>query len=356
MHILLPPYPKRGTSVNIAVLAGGLSPERDVSLVSGGLIARALAGRGHKILLLDLYEGVDTAADPRTLFSSDVSAAGRIAESIPDLDALRARHAGRRAEIGPGVLEVCAAADVVFLALHGGMGEDGHIQATLDSFGIRYTGSGATGSLLAMDKDLSKRMLARAGVPTAPWVYYDASSDSPRRVLDEIGLPCVVKPGGCGSSVGVSMVSGAEELDTAISEAVRYQPTLVIERRIYGREFSVGVLGDTVLPPIEIIPRHGFYDYKNKYQSNMTREVCPAGLTEAQLARVSDYTRRAFRCLRLSGYARGDFIMDETGEFWCLEFNTLPGMTPISLLPQEAAAVGISYGELCERIVDLALQ
>lgn len=342
--------------MNIAVLAGGLSPERDVSLVSGGLIARALAERGHKILLIDLYEGLNPTCDPLSLFSTDVEQSGRIDETVPDLDALRARHAGRRSEIGPGVLEVCSAADVVFLALHGGMGEDGHIQATLDSFGIRYTGSGYVGSLLAMDKDISKRMLARAGIPTAPWIYYNAAIDSPSRVTAEIGLPCVVKPGGCGSSVGVSIVENETQLADAISVACKYQSDLVIERKICGREFSVGILGDTALPPIEIIPLHGFYDYKNKYQSSMTREVCPADLTPQQVERVSDYALRAFRCLRLRGYARGDFIMDDNGEFWCLEFNTLPGMTPISLLPQEAAAVGISYGELCERIVDMVLK
>lgn len=342
--------------MNIAVLAGGLSPERDVSLVSGGLIANALAKCGHNILLLDLYEGITLPPDPLTAFTREVNTSWHISNDVPDLDALRKQHGNRRSQIGPGVLEACMAADVVFLALHGGMGEDGHIQATLDSFGIRYTGSGAAGSLLAMDKDLSKHMLRRAGIPTAPWIYYDATTDSPGRVLDEVGLPCVVKPGGCGSSVGVSIVDDYCLLRRAIDEAVAYQPQLVIERKIVGREFSVGVLGDRVLPPIEIIPLHGFYDYKNKYQSNMTREVCPAELTGEQLDRISDYAKRAFDCLRLSGYARGDFIMDEVGEFWCLEFNTLPGMTPNSLLPQEAAAIGISYGELCERIVNMAVK
>lgn len=343
--------------MNIVVLAGGLSPERDVSLVSGGLIAAALARKGHKILLIDVYEGIENAGrSPLELFTSSPRADFGISEQVPDLDEVRRRCGGRVSKIGPGVIEACAAADVTFLALHGDMGEDGSLQATLDNYGIKYTGSGHVGSLLAMDKDISKRMLRPAGVPTPDWIYFDVLHDDPDRILREIGLPCVVKPTACGSSVGVSIVEDESQLAAALAAAAGYEPRLVVEKKVTGREFSVGILGERVLPPIEIIPKVGFYDYKNKYQSGLTEEICPAALTAEQTAKVSEYARRAFECLRLSGYARADFIMDESGEFWCLEVNNLPGMTPMSLLPREAAADGIGYDELCETIVKMATE
>ena len=342
--------------MNIVVLAGGLSPERDVSLVSGGLIAAALARVGHKVLLIDVYEGINNDGDLGELFTSSPRADFGISESVPDLEAVRRRNGGRVAKIGPRVIEACEAADVTFLALHGDMGEDGSLQATLDNYGIKYTGSGHVGSLLAMDKDISKRMLRPAGVPTPDWIYFDVSRDNPDRIRHEIGLPCVVKPTACGSSVGVSIVEDEGELSAALAAAADYESRIIVEKKIVGREFSVGILGEQVLPPIEIIPKAGFYDYKNKYQSGMTEEICPADLTPDQLSRVSDYARRAFECLRLSGYARADFIMDESGEFWCLEVNNLPGMTPMSLLPREAAAAGIPYDTLCEMIVNMAVE
>lgn len=343
--------------MNVVVLAGGLSPERDVSLVSGGLIARALAERGHKILLLDVYCGTELSGDAlAAAFTAQPAAEFNITDRVPDLEALIRRHGGRRTKIGPGVLEACKMADVTFLALHGDMGEDGSLQATLDNYGICYTGSGHVGSLLAMDKDVSKRMMAHDGIPTPEWVYFDTEKDSPEAAVRCVGLPCVVKPSACGSSVGVSIVENESELGAAIAAAADYERRIVVERMIRGREFSVGILGDAVLPPIEIIPHEGFYDYKNKYQSGLTEEICPAELTPEQTERVSVYARRVFDCLRLEGYARADFIMDEQGEFWCLEVNNLPGMTPLSLLPREAAAAGIDYGELCQRIITLALK
>ncbi|MBQ9080925.1 MAG: D-alanine--D-alanine ligase [Clostridia bacterium] len=344
--------------MNITILAGGLSPERDVSLVSGGLIARALAERGHKVLMIDVYEGIDLGGrDARELFTDTPPADFGISDRVPDLDEVKKRCGGRAAKIGPGVIDACRAADAVFLALHGDMGEDGSLQATLDNYGIKkYTGSGYAGSLLAMDKDISKRMMRPAGIPTPDWLYFDTETDTYERILREVGLPCVVKPTACGSSVGVSIVGSESELDEAIKFAAGYERKIVVEKKIEGREFSVGILGENALPPIEIIPKSGFYDYKNKYQSGCTEEICPAELSPEQTARMQDYAVRAFRCLRLSGYARADFIMDTEGEFWCLEVNNLPGMTPLSLLPQEAAAAGIEYGELCETIVKMALE
>ncbi len=343
--------------MNIAVLAGGLSPERDVSLVSGGLISRALAGRGHKVFMLDVYEGVKLSGRaPSELFTGTPDYNYKVPQTVPDLEEIRRNNGGRRELIGEGVMEVCRAADVVFIALHGDMGENGQLQATFDNYNIKYTGSGYIGSLLAMDKDISKRMLKLGGIPTPGWIYYDTKNDRPEKIINEVGLPCVVKPASCGSSVGVSMVEGRGELETALSFAAEYERYLVVERKITGREFSIGVLDGRVLPAIEIIPKTGFYDYKNKYQSGLTEEICPAHLSESEVAKLERYTLGVFSTLRLFGYARIDFILDHDGEFWCLEANTLPGMTPTSLLPQEAAAAGISYGELCETIARQGLK
>jgi D-alanine-D-alanine ligase len=342
--------------MNIVVLAGGLSPERDVSLVSGGLIARALAGRGHKVFLLDVYEGVSLeGVSPAELFTVRPEYNFTITQEVPDLEEVRRQNNYRRELVGEGVLEVCRAADVVFIALHGDMGENGQIQAVFDVLRIKYTGTGYAGSLLAMDKDISKRLLKLGGVPTPDWVYYDTKADRPDRILDTIGLPCVVKPADCGSSVGVSMVEVPGELDAAISLAAGYGRYLVVEKKIAGREFSVGVLDGRVLPAIEIIPRSGFYDYVNKYQG-LTDEVCPADITDAESRKMAEYSLCAFDILRLYGYARFDYILDAEGELWCLEANTLPGMTPYSLLPREAAAAGIDYGELCEIIARQGLK
>ena len=309
--------------------------------------------RGHETALVDVYEGIDGAPVWRRLGDGDYHAS--VAETVPDLEAVKARCGGREALIGPGVLEACRAADVVFIALHGAMGENGQLQATLDNFGIKcYTGSGYIGSLLAMDKDITKRMLTLAGVANAPWILFDAAHDDIARVKAEIGLPCVVKPCSCGSSVGVSIVETEQELADAMAFARAYEPLVLVERKIVGREFSIGILDGVALPAIEIIPKSGFYDYKNKYQGGCTTEICPAPLTADEAERLADAAKRVFAALRLDNYARIDFILDAEGTFWCLEANTLPGMTPMSLMPQEAAAAGIPYGELCDRIVQLA--
>jgi len=300
--------------------------------------------------MLDVYEGTVMSTDPLSMFTSEQQEALFVSEEVPDLEELKRKNGGGDALIGKNVLQLCALADAVFIALHGAIGENGQLQATLDSFGITYTGSGYAGSLLAMDKDLSKKMLIGAGVTTPPWIYCDAKSCEVDKIISEIGLPCVVKPAAGGSSVGVSIVDTKEQLEAAFAEAGIYEANLIVEKKISGREFTCGILEGQVLPPVEIIPKQGFYDYKNKYQKDATTEICPAPLTEKELEDISQATRLAFSALRLSGYSRFDFIMDSDGVFWCLEANTLPGMTPTSLFPQEAAAVGISYDELCERI------
>ena len=275
---------------------------------------------------------------------------------MPDLEAIKAQSGNGDAKIGANVIPLCKYADVVFLALHGDMGENGQLQATLDSFGIRYTGSGYVGSLLAMDKDLSKKMLVGAGVPTPAWTLVDLACDLPTDVPAGVGYPCVVKPCSGGSSVGVSMVDNAAQLADALQAAAKYERYVLVEKRIIGRELTVGIVDGEVLPAIEIIPKEGFYDYANKYQGGKTLEICPAPIDDEIRDTAAALTRRAFDALRLGGYARFDWMLDEAGGLWCLEANTLPGMTPTSLLTQMAAAVGMDYDTLCEKLTLLALK
>jgi len=342
--------------MNIAVLAGGYSPERDVSLTSGSLIANALIDEGHNVCLADVYLGIDGTDDAKSLFNKEKKPIHKVTHSVPDLDALKASSGNGDALIGKGIIDLCRAADVVFLALHGAMGENGQLQATLDSYGIKYTGSGYVGSLLAMDKDISKKMFVGAGVNTPEWMYISAKQVDIDEIEQRIGYPCVVKPCCCGSSVGISIPENRAELENALKEAEKYEDSILIEKKISGREFTVGILDGEVLPAVEIIPTEGFYDYKNKYQAGKTIELCPAPIDDDLMSILAEQTKLAFDALRLSGYSRFDYIVDKDGKPWCLEANTLPGMTPTSLLPQMAAAVGITYGKLCCKIVDLALK
>lgn len=345
-------------SLRIVVLSGGLSPERDVSLSSGALIANALLENGHEVLLLDLYlgRGLNDSAPQWEKRAEGQSFSYVVPAGEPDLTRLREQSGNGESLIGSGVLDWCRQADVVFLALHGSIGENGQIQSVFDTFGIRYTGTGYIGSLLAMDKDLSKQLMRAAGIPTADWICLDRSAnmDGPlsdiRDLSADIHFPCVIKPCSCGSSVGVAMADSPAELQTALTAAWLYEERVLVEDRIRGREFSVGILDGVALPVIEIIPKAGFYDYQNKYQAGLTDEICPADLAHAQTRAMQAAALAVHRTLRLGFYSRIDFILDETGTPYCLEANTLPGMTPTSLLPQEALAAGITYTELCERI------
>ncbi len=343
--------------MKILVLAGGLSPERDVSLTSGSLIAGALARKGHTVCAADLYTGRSIhGEEPR--FSDVPIPPYTVGKQVPDLAALMNATGRGARRIAPNVPSLWREADAVFIALHGDVGENGQLQALLDMECIPYTGTGYAGSLLAMDKDLSKQLLSRAGIPTPPWITCRLSEgidEAVGMIEDRIGCPCVVKPCSCGSSVGVSLVHDKTELKAALTAAAAYEDTVIVERLIQGRELTVGILGDHVLPPVEIIPKAGFYDYHNKYQAGCTEEICPAEIPEATLARLNELTLDAFKVLRLRGYARFDYILDADGTPWCLEANTLPGMTPLSLLPLSAKAVDIDYDSLCEQMVLMAV-
>lgn len=344
--------------MKIVVLAGGLSPERNVSLSSGSLISAALKRRGHRTVLVDVYKGIDTKnIDIDTLFSLEADKGVAVGDTLPDLDALVRENGGRTEPIGEGVLEICRAADSTFLALHGAMGENGQLQAWLDIHGISYTGSGYIGSTLAMDKDIAKKIMQSADVLTPAWERIDTNGKvDTAALIAKLGLPMIIKPCSCGSSVGVFKAHRESELAEAIESAKIYERYVMAEQMIEGRELTCAFLDGRALPPVEIIPKQGFYDYKNKYMADATVELCPAPLTDDENRLVAKATEKVFFALRLDGYARIDYILDTAGKLWCLEANTLPGMTPTSLLPKEAAAVGIGYNELCEKLARLTVK
>lgn len=284
----------------------------------------------------------------------------------PSLDELRALRSGVTTSDSLGarlaMLPAIREADVVFLGLHGGEGENGTLQALFDLAGVRYTGTGHLGSAIAMDKDLSKQLFRQNGVPTAEWVMIRAGMGEgdwgTRDDVRSLGLPVVVKPAQEGSSVGMTVVREASQMDAAIAEAFQYDDEVMVERFIAGREVTVGVLegaeGPEALPVGEIIPKGELYDYEAKYTAGMAREVFPADLSGDETRTVQEHALRAFGALKLRGYARVDFRFGSDGTFYCLEANTLPGMTNTSLIPQAAAAAGIDFDEFCERVATLA--
>lgn len=346
--------------MKIIVLAGGLSPERQVSLVSGQGICRALRSLGHQAVLVDMFLGLeDWDGAVEDIFDAPDGRCTQeeITSKAPDLAAVRASRRDASASLfGPGVLEACRMADAVFLGLHGECGEDGRVQAVFDLLGIPYTGSGYLASGMAMNKDITKQIMERSGVLTAPWRALRYKKEDIPRLTDELPLPAAVKTINGGSSLGLALPETREELRGALEEMLAYGGHIIVEKKIRGRDLTVGVLGDRYLPAVEMISRNGsYFDYAAKYQAGQSLEVCPAPITPEQQRTIGEAALRLHRALGLRAYSRTDFILDEDGQAWCLEINTLPGMTPGSLLPKEAAAIGISYPELCGKILELSL-
>ncbi len=341
--------------MDIVVLCGGLSAERDVSITSGAMVTAALRQRGHRAVPVDLFFGWPRPYnDPSEIFELEYDGSvAAVAEKVPDIEAVRARRSqAGDSRIGDNVLQVCRAADIVFLALHGEDGEDGKIQAVFDLAGIKYTGTGHLGSAVAMNKALSKLLFEQNGIRTPKGVGLKSGCEP----YINPGFPCVVKPCSRGSSVGVSVVHASKDYPAALELAFRYDGDVIAERYVKGRECDVGVLAGRALPVIEICPKSGFYDYKNKYQAGLTDEYCPAELPPDITEKLQRTAERVFEILMFDVYGRMDFIVDEAGDVWCLEGNTLPGLTPVSLLPQEAAAAGLSYEDLCEAIIAESLK
>jgi D-alanine-D-alanine ligase len=331
--------------MRIAVLFGGTSEERDVSIASAAQIIPALRALGHDVHAVDTATGRLQPPEEQQLLASRVATAPPSGTSIEQMRA-------RAISLSPAHFDI-RATDVVFLALHGGAGEDGRIQALLDLAGMPYTGSNHIASAAAMDKDLAKRLFRSAGVPTPDWLMAPVEAAD---VDQALGWPVVVKPSKQGSTVGLSVVRSSSELEAAIQIARRFDDEVMIEKFIPGREFTVAILDQQALPVGEIFAPGEIFDYQSKYQQGGAREVFPAQLPAAETTRLQDYALRAHRALKLGAYSRVDFRRDATGNFWCLEANSLPGMTSTSLLPQAAAAAGIDFPTLLERICKGAIK
>ncbi len=325
--------------MKIAVLFGGTSEERDVSIASAAQIVPALRSLGHEVFAVDTATGRLPAAEEQKMLAASVAAE-------PPSTADMANMRGRAATLSPAAFSI-QEVDVVFLALHGGAGEDGRIQAMLDLAGLAYTGSNHIASAAAMDKDMSKRLFRSVGVPTANWMMAPASADEVSRQLT---WPVIVKPNKQGSTVGLSVVREPSQLASAIERARAFDSEVMIEQFVPGREFTVGVLDGKALPVGEIIVPGEVFDYQSKYQAGGAREVFPADIPASEAQVMQRYAVLAHNVLKLGVYSRVDFRRDPGGNVWCLEANSLPGMTATSLLPQAAKAAGMSFPQLLERI------
>jgi D-alanine-D-alanine ligase len=331
--------------MRITVLTGGTSAERNVALASSVQVIAALRSIGHQVAVVDTARGFIPETDEAQLLTASV---GQAPPSVAQLEALE------HGLLLSGLANLAAVrdAEVLFLALHGGHGEDGTLQTILDMIGVPYTGSGPIGSAMAMDKDIAKRLFQEAGIPTAKWLMAPATVQD---VETHLGWPVVVKPSKQGSTVGLTVVRSPGKLAAAIDEASRHDDEVMIEAFIPGRELTVGILDGTALSVGEIIPRHEIFDYECKYTPGMSEEIFPADLPADVAAECGRLGLLAHRALKLRGYSRVDFRLTPSGEACCLEVNTLPGMTATSLLPQSARAVGIGFPELCDRICRSAI-
>jgi D-alanine-D-alanine ligase len=335
--------------MTIALLLGGISPERNISLLSGRAVTKALRELGHTVYPIDPATGLLKDADLAAATAAPVSEAWLAAakpERIAELPTL------------PEIRE----ASIVFNVLHGKYGEDGYVQSILDLHGIKYTGSGMLASAVAMDKAMSKMLFQVAGIPTPYWVTVRPDQATDDNVLEEIRREIngsmVVKPNDQGSTVGMSIVhSGVlEDISAAIIEAGRYSETILVERFIEGRELTVAVLGNDALPIVEIIPNDGFYDYTHKYTKGQTEYECPANLSEDVRDHVMNLAVTAHQVLGCKTISRVDFRLTEENVPVCLEVNTSPGFTELSLVPMAAREAGIEFGPLCEEIIRLSLE
>ena len=338
--------------MNVIVLAAGTSTERDISIVSGSGVAKALKENGHNVFIIDAFFGcTDEAAKEAFVLEQDIDAAA--SEMKENSKHLKEELSKRKAFFGPNVIELCMKADKVFIALHGMNGEDGRIQGAFDLFGISYTGTGMVSSALSMDKGLTKHLFKYFGVDTPKGRAIKKGYADKTYEKAGLSLPVVVKPSCGGSSIGVTIAHTDEEYQEALKNAFALDDMVIVEEYVKGREFSVAVVDGKAYPVIEIIVDSAeFYDLETKYNGK-TREVCPAELTKEQSDKMQSIAELATVALGITGYCRFDFLMKENGDMYCLEANTIPGMTPTSLIPQEANALGISYNELCEMILNL---
>ena len=349
--------------MKIVVLGGGLSTERHVALVTATSVCRALRARGHRAVFVDTFFGLENYDKKLSCaFDEPDGLCGLVSieHTAPDIAAVIAARKDRsRSRLGKGVLELCSMADCVFLGLHGADGEDGKIQAALELLGVPYTGSGPLASAMAMDKIVAKKIVSAAGVRTPAWRELRYTAEDIPTLTESLAVPCAVKVPNGGSSLGVALPDTREELRAALEELLAFGGRVVVEEKIFGRELTVPVLDGKALSPIEIVPPEGRggFNYVAKYQSGEegAQEICPAPIGEKERALLCETALHAHEALGLAVYSRSDFILDAEGRAWWLEVNTLPGMTPNSLIPKAARVEGLSYEELCERIVELSL-
>lgn len=329
--------------MRVAVLMGGVSDERAVSLSSGVQVARGLRDAGHEVVAVDTVRGILSGEEEGVLLAGGVQADPPTAEELRGLDPGTAVTLTRHPDLGD--------IDVFFVALHGGTGEDGTIQSLLDAARVTYTGSDRLGCSLAMDKQVSKRLFRQAGIPTPDWREGPATADE---IEEALGLPVIVKAAGGGSSLRLVLAHDRDELEQAIIDSLSWGDLVLFERYVPGRELTVGVVGGEALPVGEIIPANEIFDYECKYQPGMAEEVFPADIPDELAQSLERLAVRAHRALRLRDYSRIDFIVDGDGVPWCLEANAAPGMTANSLLPKAGKAAAISFPDMCDRIVGLA--
>lgn len=328
--------------MNIILLVGGYSSERYVSKLSSKCIFDALNNLGHRVTLLDPAYGDNQTKDTEKYFSKT---------DFAEISTSNYIKCFNRKEFD--------FANLVFIGLHGKWGEDGTVQAILDMKGIKYTGSKTFASAIAMDKTISKRLFDEYGIPTPQWLSFRYGEmtveDIISKIETELDYPTVIKPGDQGSTIGLSICKNRTEIKNAILLAKKYSKNILVEKFIKGRELTVGIIGDKILPILEIIPKKEIYDYECKYTPGMSEYVVPANLPLHMTKKLQNLSLQAFKALGCEGYGRLDFRLSKDNKFYLLEINTLPGMTKTSLLPKMASAMGISFDELIDRIIKLSV-
>ena len=336
--------------MNIALIVGGISSEREVSLTSGKGILKALRSNGHNVKVIDPVFGSEE-------ISEEIIFKDLIKEEYPSLEVLKNLQGEKQKNILTCInSKLFDDIDIAFLGLHGKFGEDGKIQTILELRGIKYTGSDIISSGIAMDKNISKILFRKNNIPVADWVAINKNENFDlKSIADSFGLPLVVKPNDEGSTVGLSIVDDINKLKEAVNLAFEYSNKILIEKYIKGRELTATILGGKAYPVIEIIPNEGFYDYQHKYKKGKTQYICPAEIPADTAKKAQEYALTAHNTLGCSVYSRVDFILDENNNLFCLEVNTLPGMTELSLVPKSVKADGIEFEELIQRILDLSL-
>ena len=341
--------------MNIVVLCGGISSEREISLLSGKNICEGLRKKGHRAIILDVYLGRNDIDIMNPFFDlkSVEYEMSLINENAKNLQMLKNN---RKEFFGDNVIEICKKCDIVFMALHGENGENGKVQAVFDLYSIKYTGAGVKSSSNAMDKGISRLLFSACGVPIARGCIVRKKDTV--LAVSQLGLnfPVVIKPCCGGSSVGVYFANNDIQYFDGITKAFYYDDKLVIEEKILGREFSCGVIEYRALPVIEIVPKNGFYDYTNKYTKGNATEICPAKIPDMLKSNIQNIAEKAAKVLELDTYCRIDFMVDEQNRCYCLEANSLPGMTSISLLPQEALTLGIDFPTLCDSLINISIK